>query len=782
MNPDPENLRDLALLDALGEATPEQRVRLATALCDNPTLAAEHAAMCRAASRLSEPPPATLSPMPADLTAKLDTMHPVAPNIVPFPSLRRLIPFAAAASIALLATLAWRVARSPHEDSRPTLAEQRPGPASTPKPDPQYQISGGSSAPSASPITTGGHRRAVIAAAECATKEGARPPAAVKARDADARKFRSLLISQYGFKDSDIVTLINEEATSARIVSAINKHLIAQSQPGDVAVFMFSGHGTQVQDFDGDEDDGVDEAICPWDHDWSKVESWLTDDVIGNMAARLSRTNLLVVMDSCHAGTMTRGVGDDEQSAPMGVDSGFRPKPGSPPKPTQGIKLKYDPPPDEKLFKLPDQYREGSGSPPTPKQLEQTLRQGQKAIEQLKKQTDFDPPASNGVVRPLPNPEQELFPLKQIDFNARLRQAQQPGSPTYYPETPALQRTADKFFRAQDGDASSWFTNEDVKTLDSAEAFLRMLKDATPEDKLLLKTVEKFGIMAKEAVQRAGSATTRGAQVLLAATTADRYGWFSYAEGSHFLRHLEAAMSKASAETTFADLVTQITPGIEKSAREAMQDYAKKTDRNPDDPAFQQKPEAEGATTARVRDFLRGFSVTAPPPSPGLPPAPTPQPITLNTWQQASGDIAVALSTDKLTYAEGDLLEITITADRDCHLRLFYLGADHQTYQIFPNQHQPEAAVKKGETVRLGGPGGAFKLRAKAPFGNEILMAVASSRPFTDTESFRFQTDLVKEFQNTNLESLGHRGIGVEPGDTPLVGRALRLYRVEAKK
>ena len=195
---------------------------------------------------------------------------------------------------------------------------------------------------------------------------------------------------------------------------------------------------------------------------------------------------------------------------------------------------------------------------------------------------------------------------------------------------------------------------------------------------------------------------------------------------------------------------------------------------NPGNPATW-NPWAEGKVEQRIADFL------TPPPS-TTPAVPVQPPAPLPVWQRQGGDIALTVATDKLTYTEGDLIQISVIADHDCHLRLFYLGADHQTYQIFPNQHQPEAAVKKGQPVRLDGAGGAFKLRAKAPFGNEILMAVASSRPFTDAESFRFQTDMVKEFQNTNLEALSHRGIGIEKADAPLIGRALRLYRVEAKK
>ena len=126
-------------------------------------------------------------------------------------------------------------------------------------------------------------------------------------------------------------------------------------------------------------------------------------------------------------------------------------------------------------------------------------------------------------------------------------------------------------------------------------------------------------------------------------------------------------------------------------------------------------------------------------------------------------------------------MTVTVTPDLDCHLRLYYLSADHAVHQIFPNQYQPDGFVKKGQTISLPGDGATFEFRMSAPFGNEILMAVASSVPFTDKADEDVQSQLFQEFKDTNLETLAHRGISVS-GKEVLTGRALLLYRVEAKK
>ena len=450
-------------------------------------------------------------------------------------------------------------------------------------------------------------RRALLVGVEYSDSD---TPKAQATRDFDVGRFADVLAGSYGFAKPDIHRLAGKEATTAAVIAAFEKHLIQDAQPGDVVVFLFTGHGTQVADLNGDESDGLDEALCTFDFTWSKPESWLTDDILASLIARIPTDRVLMINTACHSGSSTRGASSDPGTLQIdGVNSGFHPRQNA------GAEGGWD-----------SMSREGA-----------------------------DP---------------ERIPI------------------------------------------------------------------------------------------------------LLAGCAPDEVGYRSDVPpvGSTFLSALLPVLKKGGAQLTFRDAIQRITPQLVKAGLESA--------RANNFPKKPQTPQAEGPAHRRIDDFPTPSPMPATPAPPPPPPAPAPVPV----WQQQSGDIALALSTDKLTYTEGDLVEISITADHDCHLRLFYLGADHQTYQIFPNQHQPEAAVKKGATARLGGAGGAFKLRAKAPFGNEILMAVASSRPFTDAESFRFESELVKEFANTNLDALGHRGIGIETGDAPLIGRALRLYRVEAKK
>jgi hypothetical protein len=121
----------------------------------------------------------------------------------------------------------------------------------------------------------------------------------------DVLQTSKVLQEAYGFDNADrIRVLTDERATTKAIVDRLG-WLVAGSQAGDVLVFHYSGHGSQVRDRHGDElDDGLDEIICPYDLDWDNP---FTDDdmreIVGTLAAG---ANLTVILDCCHSGTGLR--------------------------------------------------------------------------------------------------------------------------------------------------------------------------------------------------------------------------------------------------------------------------------------------------------------------------------------------------------------------------------------------------------------------------------------------------------------------------------------------
>jgi hypothetical protein len=78
------------------------------------------------------------------------------------------------------------------------------------------------------------------------------------------------------------------------------QHLISTTNAGDVAVFTYSGHGTQVSDRNSDENDRYDEAICLYDG------NVVDDDLRVILDGIHPQATLVVISDSCFSGSVTR--------------------------------------------------------------------------------------------------------------------------------------------------------------------------------------------------------------------------------------------------------------------------------------------------------------------------------------------------------------------------------------------------------------------------------------------------------------------------------------------
>lgn len=100
-----------------------------------------------------------------------------------------------------------------------------------------------------------------------------------------------------------VKTLLDRQATGNAIRSAIES-IVAGARRGDSILVQFSGHGSFVPDLDGDEPDGTDECLCPYD---LKEKGPITDDDLFELySARRSGVRIVMISDSCHSGTVAR--------------------------------------------------------------------------------------------------------------------------------------------------------------------------------------------------------------------------------------------------------------------------------------------------------------------------------------------------------------------------------------------------------------------------------------------------------------------------------------------
>ncbi|NVD41199.1 caspase family protein [Ensifer sp. HO-A22] len=126
----------------------------------------------------------------------------------------------------------------------------------------------------------------------------------------DLVAMEGLLAGILGFDRSAIRVLKDGQATRATILSSVEEWLIAGTEPGDRAYLYYSGHGLQVADIDGDEADGLDEALAPFDvvagtKDWDGA---VTDDDLDAILDRLKGRAVTLVIDACHSDTISRSL------------------------------------------------------------------------------------------------------------------------------------------------------------------------------------------------------------------------------------------------------------------------------------------------------------------------------------------------------------------------------------------------------------------------------------------------------------------------------------------
>jgi hypothetical protein len=129
----------------------------------------------------------------------------------------------------------------------------------------------------------------------------------------DSERIHKLLTGVMGYKEDEIRFLRNEQATRKAMLEGLNGWL-GESKPGERVFFYYVGHGHFQKDTNGDESDGLDETLVPYDAAVRRspgkivVEGMLIDDEIAAAFDKLKGRTVTAVIDSCHSGTVTRSL------------------------------------------------------------------------------------------------------------------------------------------------------------------------------------------------------------------------------------------------------------------------------------------------------------------------------------------------------------------------------------------------------------------------------------------------------------------------------------------
>lgn len=143
------------------------------------------------------------------------------------------------------------------------------------------------------------------------------------------------VLDRFHFQHKNRLILKDEAATHQAIINALKQQSELASE-GDRVWIHFSGHGQQMEDDNGDEPDGLDESLIPYDAQMYyrkgvyEGENHLRDDELNHYLTAIRRKlgntgSLWVSLDACHSGSATRGEKDEWM---RGVNVIFSANPG----------------------------------------------------------------------------------------------------------------------------------------------------------------------------------------------------------------------------------------------------------------------------------------------------------------------------------------------------------------------------------------------------------------------------------------------------------------------
>lgn len=127
----------------------------------------------------------------------------------------------------------------------------------------------------------------------------------------DVALMQEFLLEWRGYDPDEIETLLDQQSTRDGILAGLAR-LTQTSKPGEKVFIYYSGHGTTIPDANGDEEDGLDEVLVPYDAILDENNPrFVSDDEIEVALERLRDREVTMVVDSCHSGTISRSLNLD---------------------------------------------------------------------------------------------------------------------------------------------------------------------------------------------------------------------------------------------------------------------------------------------------------------------------------------------------------------------------------------------------------------------------------------------------------------------------------------
>lgn len=129
-------------------------------------------------------------------------------------------------------------------------------------------------------------------------------------------------------------------------------------------------------------------------------------------------------------------------------------------------------------------------------------------------------------------------------------------------------------------------------------------------------------------------------------------------------------------------------------------------------------------------------------------------------------------------YVEGDYIVINVKSEQDAYLKLDYFQADCKVVHLVPNLFREQAFIKKDEIYTFGTENSLERFRIQSPFGEEVVKAIASKKPFPVSQISRETISNCEPYVKT-LEQGRTRGVSLEKN---LASAEASLYSYSLKQ
>jgi hypothetical protein len=579
----------------------------------------------------------------------------------------------------------------------------------------------------------------------------------------DVARLRQLLLDRYAFEPKDIVTVTGLRATRANILSAIEKHLVAQAAESDLVLFYFSGHGVLVPPREGDDPRYRYKALVPYDvaipptnpEGGPMPGSCVYNREVVERLDRLKTRRCVVILDACHSGVGARG------QALAKNFSAF-----APPEPTTKAWRTVETASTERVVltacRAEELALEGplllpAGARPATPEAERAYRMSYLTchlIETLRRDTEYRLTWEGAWRQTARRLAERLSREGLVDENNRPTQnPEASGSlllPVFGLTAPPKASTVDR--------GVALVTRSEGKTLslsirEGANVPVGAVLAATDAAQAQAVVTSATGVSA---AARVASGTFRVGQYLR--LTARRF------PAPKLRVRLTGAILSAERESRLRALpvITLVEPGAGADVT-ATRDEA---DRWQLTWGATTLPEVSGDDA--LITALTNLAALVRLASLDNPDAKTQLEATIND-QPA------------LTLREGDLLTLTARSSADGYLYVLDIDASGSVTLLFPNQYASTNAIKAGVTYELPRPG--FRLRARPPLGAGIVKALVTDRPLSLTVFAKAEgriatlgssADVARDLlSQLNQDLTIGRGIGVDADDAlPVSGWA----------